>query len=116
MSVNDNILKEEEKYLTDVKKVAKKLIDEIDVKITKEKQEIFELKKYIWNDCKSLSELEYGNLLKSTIKNRQFKTLTEQGYLNNLLKHYENYKKIPTEFYENYTKTKNKTNIISFMH
>ena len=55
---------------------------------------------------------EYGNLLKSTIKNRQFKTLTEQGYLNNLLKHYENYKKIPTVFYENYTKTKNKTNII----
>ena len=55
---------------------------------------------------------EYGNLLKSTIKNRQFKTLTEQRYLNNLLKHYENYKKIPAEFYENYTKAKNKTNII----
>ena len=66
MSVNANTLKEEEKYLTKVKKVAKTLIDEIDVKITKEKQEIFELKKYIWNDCKSLSELEYGNLLNDT--------------------------------------------------
>ena len=44
MNINTNSLKEEEKYLSKVKKVAKKLIDEIDVKITKEKQEIFELK------------------------------------------------------------------------
>ena len=66
MNVNNNTLKEENKYLTEVKKVAKKFIKEIDVKITKEKQEIFELKKYIWNDCKSLSDLEYGNLLNDT--------------------------------------------------
>lgn len=56
----------------------------------------------------------YGELLNNAINCDQFKNLeeSEKRYIYNLLKHYEDYKKIPLDFYEEYSKLKNKANLI----
>ncbi len=66
MNISNKDMKKEEAYLATVKKVASDFISDIDVKVEKEKQNIFEIKKYIWDECKAMSELEYGNLLNDT--------------------------------------------------
>ena len=66
MIINKNEYQKEEKYLENVKKLADLCTDSVNVQIDKQKKEIFEIKQYIWNDCKSLSDLEYGNLLNDT--------------------------------------------------
>jgi len=66
MNISSADMKKENTYLETVKKVANDFIDDIDVKVEKEKQDIFEIKKYIWDECKAMSELEYGNLLNDT--------------------------------------------------
>lgn len=66
MNISDQDMKKEKRYLATVKKVANDYINAIDVKVEKEKQDIFEIKKYIWDECKAMSELEYGNLLNDT--------------------------------------------------
>lgn len=66
MNISDLDVQKEKSYLADVKKVASGLIADIDVKVQKEKKDIFEIKKYIWDECKAMSELEYGNLLNDT--------------------------------------------------
>ena len=63
MNIDKKQLTEESKYLDTVKQIARKKERDIDIKIDKEKQNIFEFKKFIWNECGSLSELEYGNVL-----------------------------------------------------
>ena len=57
---------------------------------------------------------EYGVLLNDTINSDYFKTLEEpeQRYIKNLLRHYEENKKIPIEFYTKYVELQNKTNVI----
>ena len=66
MIINKNEYQKEEKYLENVKKLADLCTYNVNVQIDKQKKEIFEIKQYIWNDCKSLSDLEYGNLLNDT--------------------------------------------------
>ena len=66
MIINKNEYQKEEKYLENVKKLADLCTYSVNVQIDKQKKEIFEIKQYIWNDCKSLSDLEYGNLLNDT--------------------------------------------------
>ncbi len=66
MTINQNEYQKEEKYLENVKELADLCIHNVNVQIDEQKKEIFEIKQYIWNDCKSLSDLEYGNLLNDT--------------------------------------------------
>ncbi len=66
MNISNKDMEKENTYLATVKKIASDYIDEIDIKVEKEKQDIFEIKKYIWDECKAMSELEYGNLLNDT--------------------------------------------------
>ena len=66
MTINKNEYQKEKEYLENVKKLADLCISNVNVQIDKQKKEIFEIKQYIWNDCKSLSDLEYGNLLNDT--------------------------------------------------
>lgn len=66
MNISDKEMNKEKNYLEIVKKVASDFIKDIDIKVEKEKQDIFEIKKYIWDECKAMSELEYGNLLNDT--------------------------------------------------
>ena len=66
MTINKNEYQKEKEYLENVKKLADLCISNVNVQNKKKKKEIFEIKQYIWNDCKSLSDLEYGNLLNDT--------------------------------------------------
>ena len=66
MRISNQELKKEKKYLNKVRAVAKKYIDDVKISVDKQKDNIFELKKYIWNECGSMSELEYGNMLNET--------------------------------------------------
>ena len=57
---------------------------------------------------------KYGKLLNDTINRKEYSLLeeAEKRYSNNLQKHYENYKKVPQDFYLEYAKTQKTTNII----
>ena len=62
MNISEKELEKEKKYLKTIKDTASKNIDEIDTKLEKEKKEIYETKKYIWEECNALSELEIGSV------------------------------------------------------
>ena len=66
MNINKSEYQKEEKYLEKVKRFADVCISDVNIKIDKQKKEVFEIKQYIWNDCKALNDLEYGNLLNDT--------------------------------------------------
>ncbi len=66
MTISSAEMEKEKSYLEQVKKVANDMIASIDTKVKEEKQDIFEIKKYIWDECKAMGELEYGNLLNDT--------------------------------------------------
>lgn len=55
----------------------------------------------------------YGQLLNKIIKDEEFNKVeeSEQRYILNLLRHYEENKKIPAEFYEKYINLKSNSNI-----
>ncbi len=86
MSLSVKTEKEEIEYLDKVKSLASHLIEKIDARVEKEKSDIFELKKYIWTECGSMDELEYGNLLNDT--DYQVKRTNDQ------IRQIYNYKKI----------------------
>lgn len=56
----------------------------------------------------------YGQLLNNVINSLEYKLLddAEKRYINNLLRHYENYKKVPIDFYNEYSKMKKTANVI----
>ncbi|MCM1052969.1 MAG: carboxypeptidase M32 [Ruminococcus sp.] len=56
----------------------------------------------------------YGKLLKELMSSSQYQSLEdpEKRYINNLLRHYKNHKKIPIDFYEVYSKEKKIANTI----
>lgn len=56
----------------------------------------------------------YGQLLNKIINSEEFKNIeeAEQRYILTLLRHYEENKKIPADFYEKYVDLKNNTNIV----
>ena len=57
---------------------------------------------------------KYGKLLNDTINSKEYSLLeeAEKRYINNIQKHYENYKKVPQDFYLEYAKTQKNTNVI----
>jgi len=69
----------------------------IDV-VTRLEGELFEL----------VTSLEYGDILNNLINSSEFNLFTEceQRYIENLYTKYNNYKKIPCEFYKEYVKNK----------
>ena len=56
----------------------------------------------------------YGKLLNKVVKDIDFKNIekAEQNYICNLLRHYEEKRKIPMDFYEKYITLKNKSNLV----
>lgn len=56
----------------------------------------------------------YGKLLNEVIKDIDFKKIekAEQNYIYNLLRHYEEKRKIPMDFYARYIELKNKSNLV----
>ncbi len=56
----------------------------------------------------------YGKLLNKVIENTDFKKIekAEQNYICNLLRHYEEKRKIPMDFYTRYIKLKNESNLV----
>lgn len=56
----------------------------------------------------------YGNLLSKVIKDTDFEKIekAEQNYIYNLLRHYEEKRKIPMDFYTKYIKLKSKSNLV----
>ncbi len=56
---------------------------------------------------------KYGDLLNETINSEDFKNLSEpeKRYVYNLLRHYEDYKKIPVDVYSEYSKLRNISNL-----
>lgn len=56
----------------------------------------------------------YGKLLSKVIKDTNFKKIekAEQNYIYNLLRHYEEKRKIPMDFYTRYIKLKNESNLV----
>lgn len=66
MVIDKKDYQKEKEYLEKIKHLANLRIADFNVQIDKQKNEIFEIKKYIWNDCQSLSDLEKGNLMNDT--------------------------------------------------
>ena len=60
------------------------------------------------------TSIQYGNLLKAAIESLEYQTLSEEEkrYIQNLLRHYEKNKKVPTDFYEEYSKMKATANVV----
>lgn len=60
------------------------------------------------------TSIQYGNLLKAAMESLEYQTLSEEEkrYIQNLLRHYEKNKKVPTDFYEEYSKTKATANVV----
>ena len=60
------------------------------------------------------TSIQYGNLLKATMESLEYQTLSEEEkrYIQNLLRHYEKNKKVPTDFYEEYSKMKATANVV----
>lgn len=60
------------------------------------------------------TSVQYGNLLKAAIESLEYQTLSEEEkrYIQNLLRHYEKNKKVPTDFYEEYSKMKATANVV----
>ena len=56
----------------------------------------------------------YGKLLSKVIKDPNFKRIeeAEQNYICNLLRHYEEKRRIPMDFYTKYIKLKNESNLV----
>ncbi len=63
MSLDMKSQKQEIEYLDKVKSVANHLIEKSDIRVEKEKSDIFELKRYIWTERGSMNELEYSDSL-----------------------------------------------------
>ena len=57
---------------------------------------------------------KYGQILSDAIESQEFSELdaAEARYIKNLLRHYEQSKKVPEAFYNEYSKIKNKANLI----
>lgn len=81
----------------------KKSEDNLSDLITYHESKLFELQ----------TSEHYGALLKEVINDRDFKNIEEpeQRYIRNLLKYYEESKKVPSEFYERYVELKSKSNL-----
>ena len=94
-----NILRWELKISTP-KKAENDLID----LITHYESKLFELE----------TSNDYGNLLNEALADEEFKKIEEpeQRYILNLLRHYEENKKVPSDFYESYIELKSKSNIV----
>ncbi len=78
------------------------------------KENLVELISYHQTKLFELQTSEYyGKLLNFAIASEEFKQLseTEKRYINILKRHYDNYKKIPVEFYSEYAKLKNISNL-----
>ena len=60
------------------------------------------------------TSIQYGNLLKAAMESLEYQTLSEEEkrYIQNLLRHYEKNKKVPTDFYEEYSKMKATANVV----
>lgn len=60
------------------------------------------------------TSIQYGNLLKEAMESLEYQTLSEEEkrYIQNLLRHYEKNKKVPTDFYEEYSKMKATANVV----
>lgn len=57
---------------------------------------------------------EYGQILYDAIESEEFSKLedAEERYIKNLLMHYEQFRKVPEAFYNEYSKMKNKANLV----
>lgn len=57
---------------------------------------------------------EYGKILYDAIESEEFSRLeeAEARYIKNLLRHYEQFRKVPETFYNEYSKMKNKANLV----
>lgn len=77
MNISEKELQKEKKYLEKVKNITSKNIDEIETKLKKEKKKIYETKKYIWEECNALSELEIGGIFRDA--NAQVTRANEQA-------------------------------------
>ena len=88
-----------------------------DLKVNTPKKSEKDLIDVITNYENRLFELQtsdyYGNLLKSAIDSEEFKKLdiAEERYIHNLLRHFEEFKRIPSDFYSKYVETKSISNI-----
>lgn len=81
----------------------------------KSEQDLIDLITYYESKLFELQTSDYyGNLLNEVIKDIDFKNIeeAEQRYICNLLRHYEEYKKVPADFYAKYIELKNKSNIV----
>ena len=60
------------------------------------------------------TSIQYSNLLKAAMESLEYQTLSEEEkrYIQNLLRHYEKNKKVPTDFYEEYSKMKATANVV----
>ena len=56
----------------------------------------------------------YGKILYDAIESEEFSRLEEAEvrYIKNLLRHYEQFRKVPETFYNEYSKMKNKANLV----
>ncbi len=61
--MNNDMYVKEEKYLEKVKQIATKHIEKTNINILKEKEKIYEFKKFIWTESGSMNELEYSDIL-----------------------------------------------------
>ena len=57
---------------------------------------------------------EYGQILYDAIESEEFSRLEEAEvrYIKNLLRHYEQFRRVPETFYNEYSKIKNKANLV----
>lgn len=57
---------------------------------------------------------KYGKILSDAIKSEEFNKLedAEKRYIKNLFRHYNEAKKVPSDFYSEYSKMKNKANLV----